>query len=371
MSKSNKHHLFSASAESDGHAYTSKQKLVSSHSTAKATSSISYEEAYSKALSIAYKMATDNAQNKANLIDQECHKPNPQHHHHHECEDEHKAGNINNNNINIQLPSCKPSCDDKHHHHHSKTGSTGPTGSQGPTGPQGLDGINGSTGPTGSINILGSNTGSILLKNNSNVYYNDMLQVIDASNIQVTGNILPTPSEIWSLGSATQRWESIYVGNASVNVGKATVSADLGGIAYTENGFATPFINVGPAIDTLGAVGGWQVFSFGDLLNPEFDLVAQQNYPSTTGSTGGPSGPIYSLIHPNTFEYWYVNATGPTASPNLTANRSDGINFIAGNGITITPSISSDPSSNTFPFQSLTIELSSEIVGNTGPTGAT
>ncbi len=66
MSSKSKHHLFSASAESDGHAYTSKQKIVRSHATATATSSISYKKAYSKALSIAYKMATDNAQNILN-----------------------------------------------------------------------------------------------------------------------------------------------------------------------------------------------------------------------------------------------------------------------------------------------------------------
>jgi hypothetical protein len=65
MSSKSKH-IYSASAESDGHAYTSKQKLVSSHATATATSSISYKKAYSKALSIAYKMATDNAQNILN-----------------------------------------------------------------------------------------------------------------------------------------------------------------------------------------------------------------------------------------------------------------------------------------------------------------
>ena len=66
MSRSNKHHLFSALAKSYGYAYTSKKKLIRSRATATATSSISYEEAYSKALSIAYKMARDNAQNILN-----------------------------------------------------------------------------------------------------------------------------------------------------------------------------------------------------------------------------------------------------------------------------------------------------------------
>ena len=73
--------------------------------------------------------------------------------------------------------------------------------------------------------------------------------------VQISGNLIPDPNQTWNLGSTGARWASIYVGQSSVNVGAATVSADDSGIAYTENGFATPFINVGPVIDVTGAVG--------------------------------------------------------------------------------------------------------------------
>lgn len=143
-------------------------------------------------------------------------------------------------------------------------GPIGPYGYTGPTGPIGSTGrsCRGPTGPTGPAGILGitGGTGYILLNNpegSDNVYYSSMLRVQDSSNIIVNGNFIPDPNQIWTLGTASQRWQSIYVGNATVNIGQATLASDDDGIAYTQNGFATPFINVGPKIQTTGAVGGW------------------------------------------------------------------------------------------------------------------
>jgi len=84
----------------------------------------------------------------------------------------------------------------------------------------------------------------------------------------------------------------------------ATLGSDNAGIAYTESGFATPFINVGPAINPIsGAVGGWNISSVGPCGGTAIDLVAQLNSPpGYTGLTGGP----YSLLFGKT------GATGPT-----------------------------------------------------------
>ena len=120
-----------------------------------------------------------------------------------------------------------------------------------------------------SLIIEGGGTGSILVTNPSTnkVYYNDVLEVINDETIQVRGNIIPTPTQVWSLGSTGSRWQSIYVGNSTVNIGDATVSSDNDGIAYTQNGFATPFINIGPIISpNIGAIGGWNVTSSGDPI---------------------------------------------------------------------------------------------------------
>jgi hypothetical protein len=75
------------------------------------------------------------------------------------------------------------------------------------------------------------------------------------------------------------------------------IGANLSGYVYTQRGFATPFINVGPDISASaveGAVGGWKIGPTGPSNNPSADLVAQQIDPSG----GALTGPIYSLIHP-------------------------------------------------------------------------
>jgi hypothetical protein len=140
-----------------------------------------------------------------------------------------------------------------------------------------------------------------------------MVQLIDGENIQIEGNLIPNPTQVRSLGSTGSRWQSIYVGNSTVNVGQASISADDSGIAYSQNGFASPFFNVGPIISVTGAVGGWNVASSGNPADITFDLVAQQNYPvGTPGFTGGgPTGPIYSLIR-------RVGPTGPQGSQGST-----------------------------------------------------
>jgi hypothetical protein len=127
-------------------------------------------------------------------------------------------------------------------------------------------------------------------------------------------SIYPTTSLTYDLGTSAERWRSMYVGPGTINIaGPAgitggTIGSDDGGIVYTETGFATPFINVGPEILNYRAVGGWQVSSSGDLGGPDFDLVAQQNTPT------GLTGPVYSLIkRPGP-----TGRTGPTGQRGLT-----------------------------------------------------
>ena len=130
-------------------------------------------------------------------------------------------------------------------------------------------------------------------------------------NLHINGNILPTESNTYSLGATGASWKEIYIGPGSINIAgpvgsanPATIGSDLQGIVYTEGGFATPFINIGPAIETTQAVGGWKIFGTGPT-GPGFqaptDLLAQINTPS------GPTGPVYSLLG-------RTGATGPTGA---------------------------------------------------------
>jgi hypothetical protein len=96
----------------------------------------------------------------------------------------------------------------------------------------------------------------------------------------------------------------MFVGPATINIAgpagsgvEGTIGTDSAGLIYTEGGFASPSIIVGPAIvagsTTVGAVGGWELSVTGSSTGTNYDLVAQQN---VNTAFGGLTGPVYSLI---------------------------------------------------------------------------
>jgi collagen type VII alpha len=197
---------------------------------------------------------------------------------------------------------------------------TGPTGRgcRGPTGEPGTIGYTGSTGvtgPAGNLNILGPGTGFVLVNYLDNAYYSDTIKVTDIE-LDISGNIIPRETNKYTLGHTGQRWADIYLGPGSLNMAgpesllPATLGANLAGIAYSQYGFATPFINIGPKLEPLkplGTVGGWSIYGTGPTGGYFTDLVAQL---IDTGGSGF-TGPPYSLIYNNGY-------TGPTGPMNNT-----------------------------------------------------
>ena len=104
-------------------------------------------------------------------------------------------------------------------------------------------------------------TGSIVLKNNidDKYYYNNDFN-IQENIIRVNKNIVPQISNKISLGSKELLWKEVFIGPGTINLstqsetGFATIGADDNGFAYTEFGFATPFINIGPSVLTPKAM---------------------------------------------------------------------------------------------------------------------
>jgi hypothetical protein len=166
------------------------------------------------------------------------------------------------------------------------------------------------------------------------------------TNIVIQGNIQPQSSNAQTLGSTGLPWKEIYMGPGTLNIigpsgANATIGSDQNGIAYAQQGFATPFINIGPSISAIndpGAIGGWVLGPTGTIGSNDYDLIAQQKLPGAA-VPAGLTGPVYSLIQPRdpmnvstistsvlsvtstaTFSYPPISATNPTTSNQL-ANK--------------------------------------------------
>jgi hypothetical protein len=187
-------------------------------------------------------------------------------------------------------------------------GDTGAQGSVGITGSQGITGATGAQGATGaSLQVIGAfgttgATASLLLSypsetGTTGIYYSDNLKYYSPGStgnptFYISGDLIPTVTNTYSLGTTGNTWKDISIGPGTLTISGPTGTAlaklgsNLAGIAYTENGFATPFINVGPAIDPfapIGTLGGWHIGTTGTPGATGFDLIAQQIVPGGTG----------------------------------------------------------------------------------------
>jgi len=130
----------------------------------------------------------------------------------------------------------------------------------------------------------------------------------------ITGDVTPTVTNQFSLGTTANQWSNLYLGN-NINIsgptgftGIASIASDATGVAYTTTGFTTPFINIGPETGLTGtaqmSIGGWNIGITGTRGTTGFDLVAQENSPA------GLTGPVYSIVKQH-------GSTGPTGSQGL------------------------------------------------------
>ena len=196
-------------------------------------------------------------------------------------------------------------------------------GTQGPPGPEGPAGPQGPPGPASGLQNISSGSGSMLVNNppgTSSIFYSDALQVSTFSTTTSTAvylnrDLLPYSSLAFTLGSSNLRFRDAFIGPGTLNIagpvgfpGVATLGSDNQGVAYTEFGFATPFMNVGASQLIPKASGGWQIGASGTQGTDSFDLIAQEN--KTDGS--GLTGPIYSLIKYGSPSSILYNSSGTT-----------------------------------------------------------
>jgi hypothetical protein len=141
-------------------------------------------------------------------------------------------------------------------------------------GPTGSQGVIGSTGPI--VSVIGSNTGSVLLtdpNNTNNLYYNNILSVsnfnIDGAqgiNVGVSGSVIPTANNVFTLGTTGQKWKDIYIGNGSVNIDNVSLST-TGPTGSTEiNNFLYVNSSIVPSINSTYSLGFTGADANGDSL---------------------------------------------------------------------------------------------------------
>ena len=145
--------------------------------------------------------------------------------------------------------------------------------------------------------------GSILYYDGS-IVTGDSTLTYGPSGMNIYADIMPGLDNTYSLGATGMRWKDISMGPGTLNISGpsnvwGTIGTDQNGIVYTKHGFATPFINVGPALDSLdpGAIGGWVIGPTGTYGSPDYDLIVQQKSLGA-GVPAGLQGPIYSLTKP-------------------------------------------------------------------------
>ena len=225
----------------------------------------------------------------------------------------------------------------------TQNGPVGPTGPAGATG-TGATGTTGATGPAGFQTFTGP-TGAILFYSGGVTGRADF--TLTDSTLQIPGSMIPSANNTYSLGVTGARWKEVLIGPGSINIagpsgftGSATIGTDAAGLVYTESGFASPKIVIGPGQLTPQALGGWQLGPTGTQGTPGYALVVQE----LQANGSGPTGPVYQLA-PNSL-------TGPTGITGATGRTgATGSTGATGpTGPTAVPSGFNTMNSGTYPL---------------------
>jgi len=133
---------------------------------------------------------------------------------------------------------------------------------------------NNAGGGTGDLTISGStistpsNADLTLTSSNGNVVVEGIrisgttIQTEDSTaGVQIAGNLIPTQDGVFTLGSTTRRWQTLFVAANTIDLGGATISSDgTGSVTIAAEGAVLPSgskVSANP-IALLGATAGTQ-----------------------------------------------------------------------------------------------------------------
>lgn len=77
----------------------------------------------------------------------------------------------------------------------------------------------------------------------------DATLTLEASQMTVVGNLVPSPTNNYDLGSDADRWKAVYIGNSDLHIGDATGATELA-VGYNA-GSNTAYFNVDNVTDVL------------------------------------------------------------------------------------------------------------------------
>jgi len=137
-----------------------------------------------------------------------------------------------------------------------------------------VDANAGGGGGTGDLTISGStistpsNADLTLTSSNGNVvvegirFSGTTIQTEDSTaGVQIAGNLIPTQDGVFTLGSSTRRWQTLFVAANTIDLGGATISSDgTGSVTIAAEGAVLPTgskVSANP-IALLGATAGTQ-----------------------------------------------------------------------------------------------------------------
>lgn len=115
-----------------------------------------------------------------------------------------------------------------------------------------------------STSSISAGTSNVVVASNSSVTISSAgtanVVKVDATNVSVTANIVPTANVTYSLGTATARFKDIYLANNSIYLGNLTLAGDS--TQLTVNG-ANVVTSSGGAISTSGNITGGNLLTSG------------------------------------------------------------------------------------------------------------
>ena len=208
----------------------------------------------------------------------------------------------------------------------------GPQGARGPVGPAGPSGSAEAVGPIGSLQY---NKDGTTVSGSSLLLFNDCTGAVTLSgSLLISGALVPnadpaTGLSSFSLGSATNAWKDLYVGDSTIYFVSQSITHPLT-IVTTDEGTVTLSIDGHPVAttDTTGSQNITASYAL-NALNAFSNLI----YSGSVTASVDPTGDIF-LIKSASVEMFKVNNEGVTIlkTNNTTPSAVAGGIFYSGSG---------------------------------------